>query len=133
MLLAGLWVRSPFTGPGTMFMAWSVAAAPLLAWSWSRFRRWRVRQLPTSAASLAAVALVWAVMVALAGSGVGAEMALDGLVMRNALQRVTGNLLHQAPGIFGLVLSVAGLAASLEARYRLAHREDGGTPDAVEV
>lgn len=123
VLLTVLWVRSPFTGPGSMFLVWSLVAAPLLAWSWNRFRRWDVRLLPRDAAFLAGVAVAWAGVAAAAGSGIGAEMVLDGLVMRNGLQHAAGRLLHGSPAIFGFALSVAGLVGSLEARHRLARRE----------
>lgn len=123
VLLTGLWVRSPFTGPESMFLVWSLAAAPLLAWSWIRFRRWDVRLLPRGAAFLAGVAVAWAGVAVAASSGIGAEMALDGLVMRNGLQRGTGRVLHWSPAIFGFAISVAGLLGSLEARHRLARRD----------
>lgn len=128
VVLAGLWIRSPFTGPGPMFLAWTVVAAPLAAWSWNRFRLWNVRQVPRSVLFLTGLAVAWAAVAALAASELAAEMALDGLVMRNAPQRLIGRGLQWLPGLFGLALSVAGLAAALEARYRIRHGEAGGTP-----
>jgi hypothetical protein len=110
-----------------MFLAWTVVAAPLAAWSWSRFRLWEVRQVPRGVLFLAGLAVAWAAVAALAGSELAAEMALDGLVMRNAPQRLIGRGLQWLPGLFGLVVSVAGLVAALEARYRLREREAGGT------
>jgi hypothetical protein len=109
-----------------MFLVWSAATVPLVAWSWIRFRRWRVRQLPTGRASLVVVASAWALVVTLSLSGVGPEMALDGLIMRDGLLRNAGKAVQWVPGAFGLILAVAGLAAALEARYRLAHGQAGG-------
>lgn len=123
ILLAAVWIRSPFTGPGPMFLAWSAVAFPLTLWSWSRFRRWGVRQAPRSGGAVVAVAVAWAVVATAALSGRPAIWALDGLILRQPGLRAAGVGLQWLPGVFGLALSVAGLALALEARYRLRRGE----------
>lgn len=125
VVLAAVWIRSPFTGPGPMFLAWSAAALPLLVWSWSRFRRWGVKQAPRSRAALLAVAVAWVGVALAARSGQPAVWALDGMILRQGGLRALGLGLQWLPGVFGLLLSVAGLALALEARYRLARGEAG--------
>lgn len=134
LVLAALWVQSPFSGPGRMFLFWSAAAVPLTVWSWSRFRAWGVRQVPGSPGFLLGLAVAWALLAAVSVSTIPGIMAMDGLILRNGLLRWTGKGLEWLPGLFGLGLSVGGLAASLEARYRLAHGDvaldaGGGEPD----
>lgn len=128
VVLAVLWVRSPYTGPGYMFVLWSAVALPLTVLSWLRFRSWRVRQVPRSTTFLATTILFWTAVAVLSASGVGAEMALDALIMRETGMRSLGKALEWLPGVWGALLSVGGLAAALEARYRLAHGEAGRTP-----
>ena len=57
----------------------------------------------------------------------GDEWLLDGLILRRPLQRAGGVALWWAPGVWGLALSIAGLAAALEARYQITH--DSGSND----
>lgn len=138
LVLAALWVQSPFSGPGRMFLLWSAAAIPLTVWSWTRFRAWGVRQVPGSPRFLVGLAVAWALLAAVSLSTIPGIMAMDGLILRRGLLRWTGKALEWLPGLFGLGLSVGGLAASLEARYRLARgdvgHDDGGVasdhPDA---
>jgi len=132
LVLAALWVRSPFSGPGRMFLLWSAAAVPLTLWSWSRFRAWGVRQVPGSPGFLLGLALAWALLAAVSVSTIPAIMAMDGLILRRDVLRWTGKGLEWLPGLFGLGLSVAGLAASLEARYRLAHGDVASGEGGVE-
>lgn len=131
IVLAALWIRSPFTGPGPMFLAWSALAFPLSVWSWARFRRWNVRQTPRGAGALVGLGTVWILVAATSLSLRPALWALDGLILRQPALRAVGMGLQWLPGVFGLTLSVAGLAFALEARYRLARGQAGsaGTPD----
>lgn len=122
LLLAYLWVQSPFTGPGPMFQVWSLVAVPLVVWSWSRARRWEVRQVPRSTTFLLALGLVWIGFGMLSGAAFPGVMALDGLLLREPMIRWTGRTLQWLPGLFGLALSVAGLVGALEIRYRVVHR-----------
>lgn len=121
VVLAALWIQTPFSGPGRMFLLWTVATVPLVSWSWSRFRRWGIRQVPRSALFLAGLAVVWAGVAWLADATFPGIWAMDGLIMREPLLRAAGKTLQWLPGLFGLALSVGGLSAALEARYRLAH------------
>jgi len=118
--LAGLWVRSPFLGPGPAFAAWSGPAASVALISWIWLRRQAIPQIPLSGALLGVVVLAWAGTLGLATSDLGARLALDGLIMRRDGIRMLGRALLWLPLLFGLGLSVAGLSACLEARYRLA-------------
>ncbi len=122
-LLAALWVRSPISGPGRMFVAWSVPALALtLFTSWWLGQLTLVRLRP-SRALMGAVIGLWASATVITLAGAGAEWALDGFILRRPLQRAVGIGIVWLPGLFGLTLSVAGLAAALEARYRIAHGE----------
>jgi hypothetical protein len=102
-----------------MFVAWSSVAAPLTVWSWLRLRRWGIRAVPRSIGFLVALGVVWLGVAWAAGSPLPALWAMDGLILRDGLLRNAGLSLQRLPGLFGLVLSVAGLAVALEARYRL--------------
>lgn len=119
--LAALWVRSPFLGTGPAFLAWSGPAAVVATISWRWLRGQAIEQIPLSGGLLAAVILAWAGALWLSTTAVGARLALDGLIMRREELRVLGRALVWLPLLFGLGLSVVGLAASLEARYRLLH------------
>lgn len=119
ILLAIAWTRSPFTGPGPMFVAWSVVGIPLTVWSWTRFRAWGIRQLPRSPLFLLLLSGTWAVAAWFAVSPLPAIWVMDGIIMREPAVRVLGTALQWIPGLFGIVLSTGGLAAALESRYRL--------------
>jgi hypothetical protein len=120
-LLALEWTRTPLSGPGPAFLIWSLPALPLAALSWRWLRAFDVRQVRIPPAAVAAIVLGWIAVAALTASGVGSEWALDGLILRNAVQQWAGVGVWWLPGMWGAALSVAGLAAALEARYRLAH------------
>jgi len=120
-LLAYEWTRTPLAGSGPAFLIWSLPALPLAALSWTWLRRLELRELPLRAPLAAALAAAWLTVSAVAASGLGAEWVLDGLILRNALQQGAGIVLRWLPGVGGAALSVAGLAAALEARYRLTH------------
>lgn len=124
-LLAYLWVMSPHGSPGAMFLTWSVPAVILFLVTWEWLRRVGIRQVPTGAGVVVAVLLLWTGLAALAWSGQGPEWALDGLILRKPLLRWGGRALAWLPGIFGLAVAVAGLAAALEGRYRITHGEAG--------
>jgi len=119
VLLATLWIRSPFTGPGPMFVLWSAVGAPLAAGSWSRFRAWGIRQLPRSSLFLVALAVFWAGAAWVAVSPLPGIWSMDGVILRNPGLRTIGTTLQWIPGIFGMLVSIGGLAAALESRYRL--------------
>jgi hypothetical protein len=105
-----------------MFGLWSVVAVPLALWSLTRARAWGLGPLPGGLALLLATGLAWLAAAWAATSPLPAEWAIDGLILRDDGRRLAGVALAWLPGIFGLTLSVAGLAAALEARHRLAHR-----------
>ncbi len=106
-----------------MFVAWSVPALALtLFTSWWLGQLTLVRLRP-SRALMGAVIGLWASATVITLAGAGAEWALDGFILRRPLQRAVGIGIVWLPGLFGLTLSVAGLAAALEARYRIAHGE----------
>lgn len=129
--LSALWIRSPFLGTGVAFTLWSVPAALAWATSWWWFDRRGIAQIPTGTWFLAAVLMLWAGSLAIALTGIGARMALDGLILRQDTLRMAGKTLAWMPIGFGAAISVAGLAASLEARYRVvrAPRTPATPPD----
>src|SRR5690606_31804970 len=90
-LLAGLCARTPLSGPGPMFVAWSVPASALTALSVRWLRRLGLAQVPVTRGGLVAIGVAWA---AAAGTllltGQAAEIALDGLVLRRPLLRAGG-------------------------------------------
>ncbi|MDZ7781071.1 MAG: hypothetical protein U5R14_14210 [Gemmatimonadota bacterium] len=120
--LAAVWIRSPVLGTGAAFVIWSAPAGAFgfVSWRWLRARR--IEEIPTSRATLAAVAACWIGGLALATTHVGPTLALDGLIMRRPLLASSGRALTWLPLVIGLGLAVAGLSASLEARYRLRSR-----------
>lgn len=125
-LLAWLWIRSPLAGSATMIAVWSAPALPLLLVTWWWLRKLEVRQVPTGGAVVVGILLAWAAAGLLAWSGLGAEWALDGLILRRPGLRWGGRVVTWLPAACCLLIAVAGLAASLEARYRIAHGEVGG-------
>jgi hypothetical protein len=120
-LLAYEWTQTPLSGPGPAFVIWSLPALPLAVLSWAWLRRLDLGRLRLVPALAVLVALGWALVAILTTTEVGAEWELDGIILRNAPQRVAGIALWWLPGVWGALLSVAALAAVLEARYRLAH------------
>ena len=120
-VLAFAWARTPLVGSGPAFLAWSVPALVLAALSWSWLRRAELPALRLTASQAAGGVVVWAALLAVTLGGVGAEWALDGLILRNTPQRLAGLGLRWLPGLFAALVSVAGLAAALEARYRITH------------
>lgn len=126
-LLAALWIRTPFSGPGPMFVAWSVPALVLTLLSARWLRGLGVRQVRVTGPRVAAVLALWAVaaLAALLLADLAAELVLDGFVLRRPLRRAGGLALAWLPGAFGLLLSTTGLVAALEARYRIAQGEVG--------
>lgn len=123
VVLAILWVRSPFLGLTVMFVSWSIPAAALFAVSWLWLRGQDIPQIPLSPWLLGVIVVAWMGALVLAVTDVGGLMALDGLVMRRPTLRWTGKLLGWLPPVVGLLVSVAGLSAGLEARYRIVHEE----------
>src|SRR5688572_27145313 len=120
-LLAYEWTLTPLSGPGPAFLIWSLPALPLAALSWAWLSRLQLGRLRLVPALEVVIALGWALVALATTSGVGAEWELDGVILRNAPQRLAGMALWWLPGAWGALLSVAALAAVLEARYRLAH------------
>ena len=120
-LLAWEWTRSPLSGPGRAFLIWSLPALPLALLSWVWLRRLELRQLPLRVPLAALVVVGWLAVALITATGLGAEWELDGIIRRNAPRRVAGQVLRWLPGVWGALLSLAGLAAALEARYRLTH------------
>jgi len=117
--LSLVWIRSPFLGPGTAFGLWSVPAAMATTATWWWLRKQSIPQIPQSPLLAALIALAWLITLAIALNDVGARLALDGLIMRRNDLRLAGKVLHWLPVAFGGVISIVGLAAGLEARYRL--------------
>ena len=119
VLLAVSWVWSPFTGTGLMFIVWSVPVAGLTVGTLVWLDRVGVRHVPRGMAVRGAVVMFWLTAAWLATSGMGLEMALDGLILRDPTLRASGVVLEWLPGGFGFLLSLVGLVATLEARYRV--------------
>jgi hypothetical protein len=109
-----------------MFLVWSAVAAPLTLWSWQRLGRWKIRRVPRSTAALVTLGGLWLAIAWIARSPLPTIWAMDGLILRQGALRTAGLGLQWLPGLFGFALSVAGLSAALEARYRLAHGEVDG-------
>lgn len=128
LLLAALWVRSPFLGSGAMFLAWSLPAAALVVGTRLWLDRREVRQVPRGPVILTALVLVWGATAFVVLASTGPELALDGLILRNGPRYALGTALKWLPVAFGVALSVAGLAAALEARYRILHGDAGEDP-----
>ena len=126
---ASQWTRTPLSGPGRAFLIWSVLALPLGALTWAWIRRLALRRLPLDPRLLVLILALWLVVAAVTASAVGAEWELDGVILRNPLQRMAGVGLRWLPGVSGLVLSIAGLAVTLEARYRLTHPDAPAPPE----
>jgi len=124
--LAVLWVRSPWTGPGPMFLSWSWQAGALFAVTWIWLGRLAIQEIPRGVSLLVAIVLAWAVCGWLVGSGTAAEMALDADILREPVRRHIAVGLEWLPGLFGLALSVAGISVALEARYRVRQRGESG-------
>ena len=124
--LAVLWVRSPFMGERAAFLIWSGPAAVLMALSVRWFRARGIREIPDGPWLWTSVGVAWLLALWLTVSDVGRILALDGLMLRDPLLRRLGLALRWAPMAFGCGVSLAGLAASLEARYRLVN--DPRTP-----
>lgn len=119
-LLALQWTRTPLSGPGRALLIWSIPAAPLAVFTWAWLRGRAVGRIPLGLGVVAWVAVIWAGVAVTAVLDPGAEWVLDGLILRRPLERFGGLALAWAPGVWGLAVSVAGLAAALEARYQLA-------------
>jgi hypothetical protein len=124
-LLGALWIRTPLSGPGPMFALWSLPAAALAALTVRWLRRLALPQVRVTRARLATLAALWtaAAAAALLLTDFAAELALDGFILRRPLTRAAALGLAWLPALFGLGLCVLGLAAALEARYRIAHRD----------
>jgi len=128
--LAALWVRSPFLGSGTAFVVWSLPAAVAFAVSWRWLRARKLPQLPLTWGLLAAILVLWGAGLGLAASDVGSALALDGRLLRRPWLHGLGVVARWAPLVFGLGVSLASVAAGLEARYRLVRTSaiSEGTP-----
>jgi hypothetical protein len=87
-----------------------------------------VHQIPDGPWLWTVVGVGWLAALWLAASDTGRILALDGLILREPGLRRLGQLLRWAPLAFGCGVSLAGLAASLEARYRLARGPEGQAP-----
>jgi hypothetical protein len=131
-LLAGLWIGTPLSGPGPMFVLWSLPALALAAFTAWWLRRLALAQLRVTRGRLAALALLWlvAAVAALLLTDAAAELALDGFILRRPLLRAAGLGVGWVPGLFGLALCVVGLVAALEARYRIANGPPGAALNA---
>ena len=117
--LAFLWSRTPFLGTGLAYTIWSIPAVIVTTVTWRWIRERAIAQIPHGPWLLSTVILAWLVTLGLALSGIGADLALDGLILRQNVLRHAGRMLTWLPMVFGALLTVAGLAASLEARYRI--------------
>ncbi len=106
-----------------MFIVWSVPVGGLTVGTLVWFGRVGVHHVPRGMAVRGTVVTFWVAAAWLATSGMGSELALDGLILRDSTLRATGVVLDWLPGGFGLLLSLAGLVAALEARYRVVHGE----------
>ncbi len=120
--LAVLWVRSPFLGERAAFLIWSGPAAVLSVISVRWIRKRDVREIPDSPRIRGAVGAIWLMALGLTVTDVGRTLALDALILRDPGLGGLGQLLRWTPLGFGCVISLAGLAAALEARYRIVNR-----------
>ena len=120
-LLAFEWTRSPLTGSGRALLIFSMAALPVAAFTWIWLRRFPALRIPLGFGTLALIIVAWAAAGMIVVTAPGDEWLLDGLILRRPLLRAGGVALWWAPGVWGLVLSIAGLAATLEARYQITH------------
>jgi hypothetical protein len=102
-----------------MFLGWTALALPLVVGTWRWLDRIGDRHVPRGRGMVAILAVGWAVALWAALSGVAALWRLDGMILRDGLREGVGTALQWLPGVFGLALGVAGLAAALEARYRV--------------
>ena len=129
-LLAALWIGTPFSGPGRMFLIWSIPTLALTAFTIRWLRGLALPQVRVTRAKLVLIAALWAIAAtaALLLAEAGAELALDGFVLRRPLLHAVGLSFAWIPGLFGLALCVTGLASALEARYRIAHEAGALTP-----
>ena len=130
-LLAYEWTLTPLSGPGPAFVIWSLPAIPLAVLSWVWLRRLDLGRLRLGPPLAILVVLVWALVAVVITTEVGAEWELDGVILRNAPQRWAGIALRWLPGVWGALLSVAALAAVLEARYRLTHPAEPPQPPSL--
>jgi hypothetical protein len=128
-VLAFVWTRTPLSGPGPAFLIWSLPALPLAVLSWTWLRQLDLRQLPLRAPLAVLVVVAWTAVALVTATGLGAEWQLDGIILRNEPKRIAGIALRWLPGAWGALLSVAGLAAALEARYRLTHADEAPALD----
>lgn len=120
--LAALWVRSPFLGERAAFLLWSGPAAVLSVVSVRWIRKRDVREIPDSPLIRGAVGAIWVTALGLTVTDVGRTLALDALILREPGLGRLGQLLRWTPLAFGCGISLAGLAAALEARYRVVNR-----------
>ena len=127
-LLAYEWTLTPLSGPGPAFVIWSLPAIPLAVLSWVWLRGLDLGRLRLGPPLAILVVVVWALVAVLITTELGAEWELDGVILRNAPQRWAGIALRWLPGVWGALLSVAALAAVLEARYRLTHPAEPPPP-----
>jgi hypothetical protein len=124
-LLAALWIRTPLSGPGPMFVVWSLPTAALAALTARWLRRLGLPQVRVTKTRLVTLVALWTIAAAAALLLVdfAAELALDGFILRQPLTRAAALGLAWLPALFGLALCVLGLAAALEARYQIARRD----------
>jgi hypothetical protein len=120
-VLAFDWARMPIEGSGQPFLIWSAPGIVLAVLSWSWLRGSGVRSVHITERQATLLAVLWAALALLIVTHAGDEWALDGLILRNAVESLAGVLLKWVPGIIAAVLSIGGLAAALEARYALTH------------
>lgn len=112
-----------------MFLSWSGPAGALFAVTWIWLGRLAIREIPRGVSLFVAIVIAWAVCAWLVGSGTAAEMALDADILRQPVRRRVAVVLEWLPGLFGLALSVAGISAALEARYRVRERDGSDSGD----
>lgn len=124
--LSLVWIRSPFLGPGAAFALWSIPAAVVVAATYGWLRRQDIPEIPRSPWLIALIGVAWVMTLVIAYDETGARLTLDGIIMRRGDLHLAGRLLYWLPLGFGGIVSIAGLAVGLEARYRLVN--DPGTP-----
>jgi len=112
-------------------MVWSLPAAAAFGASWRWLGARKLPQLPLTWGLLSTILALWVACVTLAVSDVGSALALDGLLLRRPWLHALGVVARWAPLAFGLGVSLAWVAAGLEARYRLVRTSalPEGTPD----
>jgi len=119
-LLCLAWVNSPAVGTFPGLLAWTPLAVAAAVGS----GRWLVgTSLLPRRGWAAMMAALWLLLLWTAWVKLGSTWILDGLILREPRWTDMGRVLKWLPFAVALLFTLAMLALSLEARYRLLHPE----------